>query len=119
MPPAPFAGVVAEVSIEAGEWTTPSPPGLPIPPVIDLIDISSLYVSAPMDEVDSARIRTGQTVRVTVDSHPGRSFPGHVRRVAPYVLDLEAQNRTVEIEVVLEILALPRCSGTSADVGSC
>jgi HlyD family secretion protein len=115
---APFAGVVAEVSIEAGEWTTPSPPGLPIPPVIDLIDTSSLYVSAPMDEVDSARIRKGQPARVTVDSHAGRSFPGRVQRVAPYVLDLEAQNRTVEIEVLLEDpeSAAALLPGTSADV---
>jgi HlyD family secretion protein len=115
---APFAGVVAELTIEAGEWTTPSPPGLPIPAVLDLIDASALYVSAPMDEVDSARIRAGQAARVTVDSHPGRSFPGRVARVAPYVLDLEAQNRTVEIEVELEgAEGLPGLlPGTSADV---
>src|SRR5512143_270305 len=50
---APFDGVLAEVSTQVGEWTMPSPPGIPIPSVIDLIDTSSLYVSAPMDEVDS------------------------------------------------------------------
>jgi len=115
---APFDGVVAELSIELGEWTTPSPPGLPIPPVIDLIDTASIHVSAPMDEVDSARIRIGQSVRVTVDSHPGRSFPGRVVRVAPYVLDVEAQNRTVEIEVELDdaAFATTLLPGTSTDV---
>jgi HlyD family secretion protein len=115
---APFAGVVAELTIEAGEWTMPSPPGIPIPAVLDLIDASSLYVSAPMDEVDSARIRAGQGARVTVDSHPGRSFPAHVARVAPYVLDLEAQNRTVEIELELEgaVASPDLLPGTSADV---
>jgi HlyD family secretion protein len=115
---APFAGVVGEVSIEVGEWTTPSPPGLPIPAVLDLIDTSSLFVSAPMDEVDSARIRVGQDARLTVDSHPGRSFPGRVVRIAPYVLDLEAQNRTVEIEAELQDADFARSllPGTSADV---
>ena len=53
----PFDGLVAEVSIEVGEWTTPSPPALPVPPVIDVLDPTSIYISAPMDEVDSARIR--------------------------------------------------------------
>lgn len=115
---APFDGVVAEVQGEVGEWVTPSPPLLVAPAAVDLIDLSSLYVSAPMDEVDGASIRIGQVVRVTVDSHPGREFAGEVMRVAPYVLDVEAQNRTIEIEVELddpEILAalLP---GTSADV---
>jgi HlyD family secretion protein len=114
---APFAGIVARLSIQVGEWTTPSPPGLPIPPVIDLIDTSSIYISAPMDEVDSARMRAGQPARVTVDSHQGRSFPALLVRVAPFVLDVEAQNRTVEIELELEDAAFARTllPGTSAD----
>ncbi len=114
---APFDGVVGELSVEVGEWTTPSPPGMPIPPVMDLIDPDSVYISAPMDEVDSARIQPGQPVRVTVDAYPGRTFPGRVLRIAPFVLDVEEQNRTVEIEVGLdrpnEVRLLP---GTSADV---
>ncbi len=115
---APFSGIVADLSIEVGEYTTPSPPGMPIPPVIDLIDPESVFVSAPMDEVDSARIQPGQPVRISVDSYPGRSFPGRVLRVAPYVLDREEQNRTVEIEAgFLEIPAGVRLlPGTSADV---
>jgi HlyD family secretion protein len=115
---APFVGVLAELHTQIGEWTTPSPPGLPIPPVMDLIDTSSLYVSAPMDEVDSARIHAGQNARVTVDSHAGRSFPAKVVRVAPYVLDIEAQNRTVEIEAELMDTELAKAllPGTSADI---
>ncbi len=115
---APFAGVIAEVEVEVGEWITPSPPLLMAPAVIDVIDPSSLYVSAPMDEVDSAEIRAGQRAKVTIDSHPGLLFPGSVVRVAPYVLDVEAQNRTVEIEVELEDkeLAPQLLPGTSADV---
>jgi HlyD family secretion protein len=114
---APFDCVVAEVTTQVGEWTTPSPPGLPIPPVIDVIDPSSIYVSAPMDEVDSARIHAGLAARVTVDSHPGKSLPGRVVRVAPYVLDVQAQNRTVEIEVELDDQAFARTllPGTTAD----
>jgi HlyD family secretion protein len=115
---APFDGIIAEVAVEVGEWVTPSPPLLTAPPVIDVIDPTSLYVSAPMDEVDSAAIHAGQRAKVSVDSQPGASFPGEVVRVAPYVLDVEAQNRTVEIEVDLEdpevgARILP---GTSADV---
>lgn len=115
---APFDGIVADVAIEVGEYTTPSPPAVPVPPVLDIIDPASIYVSAPMDEVDSSRIRPGQPARVTIDAYPGRSFTGQVRRVAPYVVDREEQNRTVEIEVNLEnvpadVRLLP---GTSADV---
>ena len=113
---APFDGVVAEVSIEVGEWTTPSPPTMPVPAVLDVLDPSSLYISAPMDEVDSARVRVGQPVRATIDSHRDRHFMGRVSRVAPYVLDVEAQNRTVEIEVELDAHEERFLPGTSADV---
>jgi HlyD family secretion protein len=115
---APFAGTVAELSTELGEYIMPSPPGLPIPPVIDLLDPASIYVSAPIDEVDAERILVGQKVRVTVDSRPDQSFDGAVTRVAPYVLDILEQNRTVEVEVELadprEIVGV--LPGTSADV---
>ncbi|MGD2062740.1 MAG: efflux RND transporter periplasmic adaptor subunit [Nitrospirota bacterium] len=115
---APFDGVIARLTIEVGEWATPSPPAIPIEPVIDLINTASIYVAAPMDEVDSSRIHAGQPVRVTLDPFPGRTFPGRVARVAPYVLDVEAQNRTVEIEVELDDaqLAAQLLPGTSADV---
>jgi HlyD family secretion protein len=115
---APFDGVVAEVSTEVGEWVTPSPPLLTSPAVVDLIDPTTLYVSAPMDEVDSAQIRAGQAVKLTIDSRPGDVFAAKVVRVAPYVLDLEAQNRTVEIEVELDdaTRAAELLPGTSADV---
>jgi len=110
--------VVAEVDIEVGEWTTPSPPALPIPPVLDLIDPTSMYVSAPMDEVDSSRIRLEQPVRVTLDPFPGQHYSGHVHKISPYVLDIEEQNRTVEIEVELDdrVFAATLLPGTSADV---
>ncbi len=98
---APFAGVLADRSTEVGEWITPSPPGVPIPAVLDLIDPGSVYISAPIDEVDSGRVRAGQEVRVTVDSRPGEKLAGRLVRVAPFVLDVLEQNRTVEVEVDL------------------
>jgi HlyD family secretion protein len=115
---APFSGVLADVSVEVGEWVTPAPPLMPVPSVLDLIDTSSIYVSAPMDEVDSAVIKTGQRVRVTLDPFPKRSFLGRVVLVASYVLDVQAQNRTVEIEVELDDreFAAKLLPGTSADV---
>ncbi|WP_243382765.1 efflux RND transporter periplasmic adaptor subunit [Geothrix alkalitolerans] len=96
---APFAGIVAECSGEVGEWITPSPTGIPIPAVLDLFDPATLYVSAPIDEVDSQRVKAGMPVRIAVDSHPGQKLAGRLDRVAPYVLDVQEQNRTVEIEV--------------------
>jgi len=96
---APFAGVVAEVNAELGEFVTPSPPGIPTPPAVDLIDNRCLYVAAPIDEVDAPEIRTGMRACVSLDAFPEQICDASVRRIAPYVLDVEKQARTVEVEV--------------------
>jgi len=114
---APFAGTVAEINGEIGEFVTPSPVGIPTPPAVDVVDTSCLYITAPIDEVDAPRVREGMPARVTLDAFRDRSFPAHVRRVAPYVLDVEKQARTVEVEAEIDdvgdALLLP---GYSADV---
>ncbi|MDP2810316.1 MAG: efflux RND transporter periplasmic adaptor subunit [Rhodocyclaceae bacterium] len=96
---APFAGIVAEINGEIGEYLTPSPPGIQTLPAIDLIDDTCLYVTAPIDEVDAAQINVGMKGRITLDAYRGKHFTGQVRRIAPYVLALEKQARTVEVEV--------------------
>ena len=115
---APFAGIVAEVNGEVGEFLTPSPPGIPTLPAVDLIDDSCLYVSAPIDEVDAAQLKVGMTGRITLDAYRGRHFTGKVRRIAPYVLAVEKQARTVEVEVKFDNPgeAAPLLVGYSADI---
>jgi HlyD family secretion protein len=115
---APFGGVVAEINGELNEYVTPSPPGIPTPPVVDLIDNSCFFVSAPIDEVDVGRIETGLQARITLDACGDQVFEGTVRRIAPYVLDLEKQARTVDVEVEFDDPETvgPMLAGYSADV---
>ena len=115
---APFSGVIGKISGELGEFTTPSPPGIPTPPTIDLIDDRCLYVTAPMDEVDAPKIRVGQEARITLDAMPNKIFPGTIRRIAPYVTEIEKQARTVDIEVDFQHIPadIPLLVGYSADV---
>jgi len=115
---APFDGTVAKIVGEVGEYSTPSPPGVPTPPAIDLIDDSCLYVEAPMDEIDAPKIKPGQTARIRLDAYGNRQFDGKVRRVAPYVTAVEKQARTVDVEVDFAAPAEARglLVGYSADV---
>ena len=115
---APFDGIVAEVNGEVGEYLTPSPPGIMTLPAIDLIDDSCFYVSAPIDEVDAAQLKVGMTGRISLDAYRGKHFTGKLRRIAPYVLALEKQARTVEVEVDFESPAEIRhlLVGYSADI---
>lgn len=96
---APFFGIVAEINGEVGEFVTPSPPGVATPPAVDLLDDSCLYVTVPIDEVDASEIKVGMPARITMDAFRGRKFAGTVTRIAPYVLELAKQARTVDIDV--------------------
>ena len=70
-----------------------------------------------MDEVDAPKLKAGQLARVTFDALPGQTFAGKVRRIAPYVTEVETQARTVDVEVDFEEPPqLPLLVGYSADV---
>ncbi len=115
---APFDGTIAEVNGELGEYITPSPVGVLTLPAIDIIDNSCLYVRAPIDEVDAPDIRTGMSAQISLDAFRDEIFEGRVRRIAPYVQDLEKQARTVDIEVdfLAEKINLNMLPGYTADV---
>ena len=116
---APFDAVVADVAVERGEWVTP---------------VGAAGQLARLDRRDRPLVALHQRTdgrgrrapaphgparaRVTIDSHPDQAFWGRVVRLAPYVLDVEQQNRTLEIEVELEDaeLSATLLPGTSADV---
>ncbi|MFB3909491.1 MAG: efflux RND transporter periplasmic adaptor subunit [Candidatus Eisenbacteria bacterium] len=115
---APFDGVVLDVTTEVGEWITPSPPGVMIPPVVDLIDPDSLYVSAPLDEADVAKVHLGLPVRITMDAFRGQEFPGVLTYISSFVETRQEQNRTLTVEATFTQQDLPRnlVPGLSADV---
>lgn len=115
---APFAGVIADINGEVDEYVTPSPPGIATLPVIDLIDNSCFYVEAPIDEVDASKVRLGMPVRITLDAFGKQTFKGTVSRIGAYVIDLEKQARTVDIDVrfARETDLASMLAGYSADV---
>lgn len=109
---APFGGVVAQLYTEIGESVVPGKP------LVELLAPDSLYVSAPIDEVDIGRVSESLPAKVTLDAFPGVSYDGTVTRVAPFVSDILGQSRTMEIEVDFRIggdQPRPR-PGASADV---
>lgn len=115
---APFNGVIAKINGELEEYVTPSPPGIPTLPVVDLVDDSCFYVTAPIDEVDAQGIKVGMTARVSLDAFGDKRFAAQVKRIACFVLDVEKQARTVEVEAVFRSQedTLGLLAGYSADL---
>lgn len=73
---APFAGVVQQRLVNAGEYL---PAGSP---VVAVVQVDPLRVRLPVPERQSAEIRVGQTMRVGVDGDTNR-FTGRIARVSP------------------------------------
>ena len=109
---APFDGIVSQRLVEVGE------PVVPGQPVLELVSLDRLYVSAPLDEIDIGRVREGLPARVTLDPYRGHVWQGVLTRVSPVVNDVREQNRTLDVEVEMKAdPAAPQPKpGTSADV---
>jgi HlyD family secretion protein len=109
---APFDGVVSQRMVEVGESVVPGQP------VLEVVSLDRLYVSAPLDEIDTGRVHEGLPARVTLDPYRGRIWQGFVTRVSPVVNDVREQNRTLEVKVEMKpdpSAPTPK-PGTSADV---
>ncbi len=75
---APFDGTIGTVYVRSGELAQPGQP------IVTLGNLGSLRVeTTDLGEVDVARVKEGQPVRVTFDALPGKTINGTVTRIAP------------------------------------
>lgn len=99
---APRDGVVTTKYLEEG---TIIPPGTSTfsqgTAIVQLSDVTRMFVEVAVDEADIRQVRTGQDVRILVEAYPGRPIPGRVQRINPSATT--AQNITA-IKVRVEIL---------------
>ena len=75
---APFDGTAGTVLARQGELASPGQP------IVTLGDLTSLRIeTTDLSEVDVARVKVGQPVKVTFDALPGKTLTGKVTRIAP------------------------------------
>lgn len=91
---APFNGMVADVMISEGEWTSPGQP------VIVLANLDSLRVeTTDLNEIDVVQIGVGEMADVTFDAIPDEVFSGTIIEISPKATDGSGVNYTVVIEL--------------------
>ncbi len=99
---APRSGVVTLKYLEEG---TIIPPGTSTfsqgTSIVQISDVTRMFVDCAVDETDIGKIRVGQQVRILTEAYPGRPLPGVVRRINPAATT--EQNITA-IKVRVEIL---------------
>ncbi len=96
---APFDGVVAEVSVQAGEVVTPlSAVGAAARSGIGvLIDPTSLVVEVEVPELYLSRVREGQKVKISPDAYPDIKLLGEVNRIGT-ILNRGASSVNIKIK---------------------
>jgi RND family efflux transporter MFP subunit len=89
---APFAGLVGERTVSAGDYVTKGTK------VATVVRINPLRIEITVPEQYVSAVAVGQPVTFEVNSYPGRTFEGKIRYVSPA---LEATRRALTVEAVV------------------
>lgn len=112
----PMSGVVITKGVELGETVTSGVSSYNEGTVMFTVaDLKSLIIRVNLNEVDIAKVRVGQPVRVTLDAYPQKIFSGKVRFVAPAAKVVD-KIKVFEIEAELDKLDESFRTGMSANV---
>lgn len=112
----PMNGVVIRKGVELGDTITSGVSSFNAGTVVFTVaDLNSLIVRVNLNEVDIAKVKNGQAVRVSLDAYPQKAFTGKVRFVAPAAKVVE-KIKVFEVEVQLDDLSEAFRTGMSANV---
>jgi cobalt-zinc-cadmium efflux system membrane fusion protein len=89
---APFAGVVTEFDVAAGELVEPDRE------LMTLTDMSTLWVLADVYEKDLAKVKVNSNVNIRVDAYPERIFVGRLTYVGD---SIDPETRTAKVRCVI------------------
>ncbi len=90
---APFAGLIARRMVGRGEYVNQGEP------LFELVALDPIEVEFHVTEVDSGRVRLGQTVEIRVDPYPDQVFHATVSVVSPTI---DPRTRTLRVKAVLD-----------------
>ena len=89
---APFDGELGVRRVEVGQYLSAGTQ------IVTLTDLSMLYANFTVPEKASAALKVGQTVRLSVDAYPGRTFDGKITTIEPQIL---ADTRNIRVQATI------------------
>jgi HlyD family secretion protein len=100
---APFAGVVTAKRAFVGEAVSPfgsSPSGGGSGgAIVTLVEFSSLYVGADVNEANLSRLGPNQPAEISLDAVPDKTYHGFLRQIVPAA---DRQKATVRVKVAFQ-----------------
>ena len=118
---APMAGTITRIIVEEGEIITSGRSAFSRgEAIMRIADLDQMIVRTQINQVEIGKIEIGQRAEITVDSYPGRVFPGKVSEISPSATPRGPQNQSsvITFEVDVEVTGSPSelLPGMSADV---
>jgi len=107
---APCAGVVIARHVREGELITAVSYYGAGAPIVSIGDLSTMLVKVNLNEVDVSKVKLGQSVTITADALPDRTFEGRVTRISPASAGEVRESGIVRFPVEVTVL------GDSADL---
>lgn len=90
---APFAGRLGITTVNPGQYLNPGDK------VVSLQSLDPIYVDFMLPQEQLARIAVGQSVKVTTDAFPGRTFTGTITAIDPLV---DPSTRNFQVEALID-----------------
>ncbi len=112
----PMDGAVIKRGVELGDTITSGVSSFNAGTVVFTVaDLKSIIIRVNLNEVDIAKVRVGQAVRISLDAYPQRAFTGKVRFLAP-AAELVDKIKVFKVEIALDELNDAFRTGMSANV---
>ena len=89
---APFDGELGVRKVEVGQFLSAGTQ------IVTLTDLSMLYANFTVPEKASGALKVGQTVRLSVDAYPGRTFEGKITTIEPQIA---ADTRNIRVQATI------------------
>ena len=107
---APFPGIVISKKLEVNEWVS----AFSLEPQIVVVDPSTIFFSAEIDEENMQNVKVGQKATVSFNAYPDKKFNGEVYYIAQSVTQTEGGD-VVKVRIKLENFTYKPIIGISGD----
>lgn len=87
---APIGGIISDADVRVGQIVEPSEH------LYHVVDDTRVWLVGKVLEADAGQITRGQTVQVTFDAFPGKTFTGKIDQVD---LEIHAADRTLSVRI--------------------
>jgi len=98
---APINGVILQKYVEEGQIIASGVSNVSGgTPIVDIADMSSVYIETGIDEIDIGKVQIGQSATVIAEAYPELEFNGKIVRIAP---EARIEQNVTLFDLVVEV----------------